>query len=187
MASVTGDDREWQLSGYGVLGTGTPRTIPTQDGTEDVDSYGVWGLLGTPDDIGGIVDEVTSNESFGAGPLRAAIVGRNALPDQGAAIYGEATPLDAATSSFGFIAGRSPYAGEVTGVFGQGGTRGVIGIAEGSDGIGVYGGSVAARGSASSATARARQAWSAARTAASPSWASPSARGSPAGSSATWR
>jgi hypothetical protein len=144
--AVTGDDRAWNLSGYGVLGTATPRTVPTQGGsTDNVDSYGVWGLLGTPEDNANIVDEVTSNTSIGPN-LRAAINGRNSINTQGFAVYGETRPLDAVASAFGFIAGHSPYAGEVTGVFGQGGERGVIGIAGVANGIGVYGGSVGGTG-----------------------------------------
>jgi hypothetical protein len=148
MGSLTGDDRDWLMSGYGVLGIGTPRTMPTEDGgTADVDAYGVWGLLGTNDDIAGIVDEVTNNDSIGS-PRRSAVRGRSLLVDQGSAVYGELGALDSEVTAFGFIGGRSPYAGEVTGVFGQGTERGVIGIAAAADpyAIGVYGGSVGGAG-----------------------------------------
>jgi hypothetical protein len=144
MGWVNGDDSGWQMGGYGVLGIGTPRSMRTEDGAVDVDSFGVWGLLGTSDDVRTIVGEVTSNDTWPPSPRRAAIFGRNALRDQGSAVYGEAAPADsgADADSFGFIAGRSPYAGEVTGVFGQGTERGVIGIAAQPGGIGVYGGGV---------------------------------------------
>jgi hypothetical protein len=107
----------------------------------DVDSYGVWGILGNPDDVADIVDRITNLGSFG--PLqRTGILGRNALPDQGTAIYSESHAAETtAADAFGFIAGRSPFAGEVTGVFGQAPERGVIGIA-GANGIGVYGGTI---------------------------------------------
>jgi hypothetical protein len=146
MSEVTGDDREWESGGYGVLGTGTPRTTPSQTGPENVDSYGVWGLLGTPGDVANIVDRITNLGSFG--PLqRTAILGRNSLPDQGSAIYGESRANESTVAdAFGFIAGRSPFAGEVTGVFGQGPERGMIGIAGAGGGIGVYGGSVGGAG-----------------------------------------
>jgi len=142
MGAINGDDGQWELGGYGVLGTATPRTAPTQDGPEDVDSFGVWGILGTPQDVGNLLDEVTNN----TGGFRAAILARNTLPDQGFAIYAESRPDLAPPASFGFIGGRSPYAGEATGVFGQATQRGVIGVATDPQGIGVYGGGNNAEG-----------------------------------------
>jgi hypothetical protein len=111
-----------------------------------VDSYGVWGILGTADAVANIPERIASTGTFG--PLqRVAILGRNALPDQGFAIYGESRANDSAvTDAFGFIAGRSPFAGELTGVFGQGPQRGMIGIAGSANGIGVCGGSVGGAG-----------------------------------------
>jgi hypothetical protein len=60
MHLCTGDDRQWQQGGYGVFGSATPRTAPSQDGPVDVDSIGVWGVLGTPEDLSNVVDELTS-------------------------------------------------------------------------------------------------------------------------------
>ena len=142
MAALTGDDQSWKAGGYGALGSATPRT--EQGGNAPVDSYGVWGLLGTPADIKSAVAHLTTPQEFVVGaPLRGAIVARNTLPDEGVAIFGESRPLDATTSTAsGFIAGRSPFAGEATGVFGEATERGVIGIASTPGGIGVYGGSV---------------------------------------------
>jgi len=125
------------LSGYGVLGTGTPRTYVDQANvTHDLDGYGVWGLFGTSANNADMIDEVTSNYPTFA--LRAAIVGRNALADVGVAVYGECrAPLGQAQSS-GFIAGRNPIGGEQTGVFGRG-PRGVVGVSDNADGAGVVG------------------------------------------------
>jgi hypothetical protein len=45
----SGDDQEWQLGGYGVLGTGTRRTFVGQDNVpRDLDGYCVLGLFGRP-------------------------------------------------------------------------------------------------------------------------------------------
>jgi hypothetical protein len=142
MGSQIGDDRDAEGGGFGVLGTATPRTANLGGGSQAVDSYGVWGILGTADAVANIPERIASLGTFG--PLqRVAILGRNALPDQGFAIYGESRANDSAvTDAFGFIAGRSPFAGELTGVFGQAPQRGMIGIAGSPNGIGVYGGSV---------------------------------------------
>jgi hypothetical protein len=51
-------------------------------------------------------------------------------------------PGDFPVESFGFLAGRSPFAGETTGAYGQAAERGVLGIATTADGVGVYGGSI---------------------------------------------
>ena len=67
-----------------------------------------------------------------------AVVGRNALDDTGAAVYGECRPPFGLAVSSGFIAGRNPIGGEQTGLFGQG-PRGVIGAGNGSDGFGIVG------------------------------------------------
>jgi hypothetical protein len=68
MPAISGDDRGWQLSGYGVLGTGTPRTFVDQANvTHNLDGYGVWGLFGTPANNADIIDEVTSNAAGSIG------------------------------------------------------------------------------------------------------------------------
>ena len=91
MASLTGSD-DWNLGGYGVLGTARPRTLTDQSGNQStLNSYGVWGLLATDGDIPGVIEFATG---FDPGqPQRAAVGGRNTLPDQGMAVYGECRGL----------------------------------------------------------------------------------------------
>jgi hypothetical protein len=137
MSAIAGDDQGWQLSGYGVLGTGTPRAFVDRDNvSHDLDGYGVWGLFGTPQNNSDMIDEITSN--WPISPLRAAVVGRNGKTDIGFALYGECRPALGSSMSSGFIAGRNPIGGEQTGVFGRG-PRGVIGAGDGPDGAGVVG------------------------------------------------
>jgi hypothetical protein len=136
--SITGDDSDARLTGFGVLGTAIRRTVDGQDGPTDVSSYAVWGLLGTPDENSNIVyTEVNEGGDYGTA-LRAAVVGRNALHDEGAAVYGECRGYNEAAVSAGFIAGRNPIGGDQTGVFGQG-PRGVVGVSDTPDGAGVIG------------------------------------------------
>ena|SRR6266851_2741780 len=78
-------------SGYGVLGSGAPWTfVDRDDTTVSVNSVGVWGVLATTDDVSNIVDEVSNNFGPLGQPISAAVLGRNALHQGGAAVYGEA-------------------------------------------------------------------------------------------------
>jgi hypothetical protein len=48
MTSLTGDDADFHLGGWGVLGTAQPRTFTDQGGNpSQLNRYGVWGLLAT--------------------------------------------------------------------------------------------------------------------------------------------
>ena len=131
MSAIQGSATDPQQP-WGVLGTGTPTQFPLQDSPPAVvPSVGVQGVVSdSPDSISNFlqefIDEPFLQEGSGAGVLGV----RLAAPNQ---------PGDFPVESLGFLAGLSPFAGEVTGVFGQGPQRGVIGIA-GANGIGVFGG-----------------------------------------------
>lgn len=123
MASLAGDDTQWQLGGYGVLGAARPRIFDSQDGPVPLNDWGVWGLLGTDGDIANYTDLVTSNDP--GQPLRAAIGATNALAGDGVAVYGECRLFESppgahpAPTMAGFIAGTEGVFGQPVGVFGQ--------------------------------------------------------------------
>ncbi|HEY2016667.1 MAG TPA: hypothetical protein VGH38_24355 [Bryobacteraceae bacterium] len=115
---------------WGVLGTGTPTDFPMQDAPPTVvPAVGVQGVAAdSPDSISAFT------QGFGDEPI--------VQPGAGAGVLGVRLNDGAQVESFGFLGGRSPFAAETTGAFGQAAERGVIGIATTADGIGVYGGSV---------------------------------------------
>jgi hypothetical protein len=137
MATVRGDDDH---SGYGVLGTGTPWSYADRDNnTVNVTSAGVWGLVGTADDISNIIDEVTNNPSPGFDqPISAAFAGRNALSEGGVAVYGEVRAFLGTATMVGFLAGVDPKYSQHTGVYGESDNQGVMGVGRGG-GTGVFG------------------------------------------------
>lgn len=129
--SVGGGDDPRQP--YGVLGTGTQLVFNSEEGPQPVASVGVEGIVADSDDaIANYEDEHFGNAL--SQPVAAGVLGVQLAP----VVPGETVQID----SYGFLGGRSPFAGELTGVFGQAAQRGVVGIAGAPDGIGVYGGSV---------------------------------------------
>jgi hypothetical protein len=118
---------------YGVLGTAVPLVFRSQDGPQPVASVGVEGIVADSDDAIAIYDEVHFGNAESQ-PVAAGVLGVQLAP----VVSGEVVQIN----SYGFLGGRSPFAGELTGAFGQASERGVIGIASAPDGIGVYGGSV---------------------------------------------
>ena len=132
--SVGGGDDPRQP--YGVLGTGTQLVFNSEEGPQPVASVGVEGIVADSDDaIANYEDEHFGNAL--SQPVAAGVLGVQLAP----VVPGETVQID----SYGFLGGRSPFAGELTGVFGQAAQRGVVGIAGAPDGIGVYGGSVGGR------------------------------------------
>jgi hypothetical protein len=143
MSSLAGDDQDWRMSGYGVLGTAdSTRTLynPYGDIPTPIVSFGVWGLLGDGQSIKDIVDFGTSFEN--GLPIPAAIGARNATTDQqGVAVFGEmrrysndpnypgqpAATVDTQVRWSGFIAGKDPINQKMVGVYGDAPEIGVMG------------------------------------------------------------
>jgi hypothetical protein len=135
MTTYQGNDDQ---GGFGVLGTGTPWSYqdPQDDSTVQVTSAGVWGLLGTKDDISNIIDEVTNNPGSLGQPVNAAFAGRNALSSGGVAMYGETRTYLGRPTMIGFLAGIEPKLNQNAGVGGWSSNGvGVVGRSDGGDGI----------------------------------------------------
>jgi hypothetical protein len=118
---------------YGVLGTATQLTFNAQTGPQPVAAVGVEGIVADgSDSIAQYDDQHFGNAE--SQPVAAGVLGVRLAP----VVADQTVQIE----SYGFLGGRSPFAGETTGAFGQAADRGVIGIASTSAGIGVYGGSV---------------------------------------------
>ena len=125
---------------WGVLGTATPAAFSTPAGSKPVLAVGIEGVVAdSADSIA--VYEAEIGDGLQDLPATAAVHGAHLATGH---ILGTVVVQ---ANGFGFLGGRSPFAGEVTGVFGQATERGVIGIATTPGGVGVFGGSVGGQAS----------------------------------------
>jgi hypothetical protein len=121
---------------YGVLGSGSPLTGQDESGnTFTVNPVGVYGVIGSPDDVSTQLDALEAVHDFGIGPVTGAVAG----------VWPQVTPGTPGTPgvlkavAFAFLAGSEPKFNQPAGVYGESIREGVMGISSGPLGAGVVG------------------------------------------------